>query len=76
MIESVIIEPGLQQQLHLLARETHRTESENIHETHSGYLAADHHYVKVLKQRIAAADLGEFASENEVAIFFDVKCKA
>ena len=76
MIESVIIKQELQQQLHLLARETHRTESEIIHEALSGYLAADRHYAEALKQRIAAADRGEFASENEVAIFFDVKCKA
>ena len=70
MNESLIIEKEMQRQFHQLAKETHRTESEIIHEALAGYLAADHHYVEVLKQRIAAADRGEFASENEVKAFF------
>lgn len=70
MIETVIIEQEFQQQFHQLAKETHRTEAEIIHEALAGYLAADRHYVEVLKQRIAAADRGEFASEDEVESFF------
>jgi len=70
MIESLIIEPEIKRQFHQLAEETHRTESEIIHEALAGYLAADHHYVEVLKQRIAAADRGEFASDEEVEAFF------
>jgi predicted transcriptional regulator len=70
VIESLVIEKEIQQQFHQLAEETHRTESEIIHEALAGYLAADHHYVEVLKQRIAAADRGEFASEEEVEAFF------
>lgn len=70
MIESLIVEKGMQRQFHRLAKETHRTESEIIHEALAGYLAADHHYVEVLKQRIVAADRGEFASEEEVETFF------
>ncbi len=70
MIEPMIIEQEMQRQFHQLAKETHRTESEIIHEALAGYLAADHHYVEVLKQRVAAADRGEFASENKVEAFF------
>ncbi len=70
MIEPLIIEQEMQRQFHQLAKETHRTESEIIHEALAGYLAADHHYVEVLKQRIAASDRGEFASEDEVEAFF------
>ena len=55
MIGSLIIEQEMQRQFHQLAEETHRTESEIIHEALAGYLAADHHYVEVLKQRIVAA---------------------
>ncbi len=66
----MIIEQEMQRQFHQLAKETHRTESEIIHEALAGYLAADQHYVEVLRQRIAAADRGEFASENEVEAFF------
>jgi hypothetical protein len=39
-------------------------------ETLAKCLAADHHYVEILKQRIAAADCGEFASDKEVEVFF------
>jgi len=70
MIKSLIIEQEIQRQFHQLAEETHRTESEIIHEALAGYLAADHHYVEVLKQRVAAADRGEFASDEEVEAFF------
>ena len=34
------------------------------------HLAEDHHYLEILKQRIAAADCGEFASDKEVEVFF------
>ena len=68
MIESLIIEQEIQRQFHQLAEETHRTESEIIHEALVGYLAADQHYVEVLKQRVAAADRGEFADDSEVSI--------
>ena len=70
MIESLIIEPEIKRQFHQLAEEMHRTESEVIHEALAGYLAADRHYVEVLRQRIAAADRGEFASDNEINTFF------
>ena len=70
MIESLIIEQKIQRQFHQLAEETHRTESEIINEALAGYLAADHHYVEVLKQRVAAADRSEFASNEEVIAFF------
>ena len=70
MIESLIIEQEMQRQFHKLAKETHRTESEIIHEALAGYLAADQHYVEVLKQRVAAADRGEFADDSEVKAFF------
>lgn len=76
MIETLTIEQEIHQQFQQLAKETHWSEAEIIHEALAGYLAADRHYVEVLKQRIAAADRGEFASKNEVDIFFGVKCKA
>lgn len=67
---SLIIEQKIQRQFHQLAEETHRTESDIIHEALAGYLAADRHYVERLKHRVAAADRGEFASDNEVEAFF------
>ena len=44
MNEFMMIEHKIKQQFHLLAEETHRTESEIIHEALAGYLAADRHY--------------------------------
>ena len=66
----LVIEQKIRQRFHQLAEETKRTESEIIHEALAGYLAADQHYVEVLKQRIAAADRGEFASDAEVEALF------
>ena len=66
----MIIEQDMQRQFHKLAEETHRTESEIIREALASYLAADRRYVEVLRQRIAAADRGEFASEEDVEAFF------
>jgi predicted transcriptional regulator len=70
MNANLIIEQTIKQQFHQLVEETHRSESEIIHEALAGYLAADRHYVEVLKHRIAAADRGEFASDKEVEAFF------
>lgn len=67
---ALTIEQGVQRQFHQLAEETHRSESDIIHEALTGYLAADRHYVEVLKQRVAAADRSEFASDSEVEAFF------
>ena len=72
-MSSLIIEQGMQRQFHQLAEETYRTEADIIHEALSGYLAADRRYVEVLKQRMAAADRGEFASKSEIESFFHSK---
>lgn len=66
----LVIKQDIQRQYHQLAEETKRTESEIINEALAGYLAADQHYVEVLKKRVVAADRGEFANDAEVAAFF------
>jgi predicted transcriptional regulator len=70
MVATIAIEPDMQRQFHRLAEETHRPEAEIIKEALSGYLAADRHYVEVLRQRIESADRGEFADDDEVNVFF------
>lgn len=70
MVATIAIEPDMQRQFHQLAEETHRPEAEIIREALAGYLAADRHYVDVLRQRIESADRGEFASDEEVKAFF------
>ncbi|HEX7454474.1 MAG TPA: hypothetical protein VF296_00365 [Gallionella sp.] len=72
-MSSLIIEQGMQRQFHQLTEETYRTEAGIIHEALSGYLAADRRYVEVLKQCMAAADRGEFASKSEIESFFHSK---
>ncbi len=67
---SLIIEQEMQRQFHQLAEETHRTEADIIQEALTGYLTSDRRYVEALQQRIAAADRGEFANDNEVEAFF------
>lgn len=70
---SLLIEQGIQRQFHQLAEETHRTESDIIHEALTSYLSADRQYVEQLKLRVSAADRGEFASDIEVETFFAEK---
>jgi predicted transcriptional regulator len=70
VIEALIIRQRIQRRFHQLAEETHRTESEIINEALVGYLVSDQRYTEVLRQRVAAADRGEFAGESEVEAFF------
>lgn len=70
MPETIAVEPEIMGQFHQLAEQTHRPESEIIAEALASYLAADRHYVEVLRQRLASADRGEFASEADAAAFF------
>lgn len=66
----IAIEENLLERFHRLACETHRTEAEIIEEAHSLYINTDTQYVEVLRQRMGAADRGEFASEQQVNHFF------
>ncbi len=66
----IAIEDNLLERFHRLACETNRTEEDIIKEALSSYLNNDAQYVEVLRQRMEAADRGEFASEEEVSRFF------
>jgi predicted transcriptional regulator len=70
MVDTVVIEPEMQRQFHQLAEEVQRPEAEIIREALAGYLAADRRYVDVLRQRIEAAEGGQFASDDEADAFF------
>lgn len=69
-MNEIVVAPEVLDRFHELAEATHRSEAEIINEALTGYLTADRRYVETLAGRIAAADRGEFASEEEVARFF------
>jgi predicted transcriptional regulator len=69
-MNQIVVAPEVLDRFHELAKATHRSETEIINEALIGYLTADRRYVETLAERIAAADRGEFASEEEVARFF------
>jgi predicted transcriptional regulator len=69
-MNQIVVAPEVLDRFHELAKATHRSETEIINEALTGYLTADRRYVETLAARIAAADRGEFASEEEVARFF------
>jgi predicted transcriptional regulator len=69
-MNEIVVAPEVLDRFHELAEATHRSEAEIINEALTGYLTADRRYVETLAARIAAADRGEFASEEEVARFF------
>lgn len=70
----IAIDESLLKRFHHLACETHRTEAEIIEEALSIYINNDAQYVEVLRQRMDAADRGEFASEQQVNQFFTTLC--
>jgi predicted transcriptional regulator len=67
----IAIEESLLERFHRLASETHRPEAEIIEEALSLYINNDAQYVEVLRQRMDAAERGEFASEQQVSHFFN-----
>ena len=69
-MNQIVIAPEVLEHFHELAKTTHRSDAEVIDEALNSYLAADRHYLKVLAARIAAADRGEFVSDEEAARFF------
>ncbi|MDP4028766.1 MAG: CopG family transcriptional regulator [Gallionella sp.] len=66
----VAIRPDLKTQLGSLATEMHRSESELVNEALESYLQRTQLYIKKLKQRVAEADAGQFATEEEMEKFF------
>lgn len=66
----IAIKDKLLERFHLPARETHRSEAEIINEASSNYLDRDTLYVEVLRQRLEAANRGEFASAQRFFLSF------
>jgi len=69
-MNQIVIAPEVLEHFRELAKVTHRSDADVIDEALNSYLAADRHYLEVLAARIAAADRGEFAGEEEVSRFF------
>jgi predicted transcriptional regulator len=69
-MNQIAVAPEVLERFHELAEVTHRSDTEVINEALTSYLIADRHYVETLTARIAAADRGEFASDEETTRFF------
>ena len=69
-MNQIVVAREVLDRFHELAEATHRSETEIINEALTGYLAADRRYAETLAARIAAADRGDFASDEEVTCFF------
>jgi predicted transcriptional regulator len=69
-MSQIVVAREVLDRFHELAEATHRSEAEIINEALTGYLTADRRYVEILAERVAAADRGKFASEEEVDRFF------
>jgi predicted transcriptional regulator len=70
MAATLEIRPDLQTRLGSLATETHRSESELVNEALESYLQRTQLYITRLKQRVAEADTGQFAADEEAENFF------
>jgi predicted transcriptional regulator len=69
-MNQIAVAPEVLQRFHELAAATQRSDAEVIGEALTSYLAADRRYVVTLTERIAAADKGDFASDEVVEHFF------
>ncbi|MDP1606878.1 MAG: hypothetical protein Q8L93_09615 [Rhodocyclaceae bacterium] len=69
-MNQIAVAPEILERFHELATATQRSDTEVIDEALASYLAADRRYVTTLAERIAAADRGEFASDEAVENFF------
>lgn len=69
-MNQIAVAPEVLDRFHELAAATQRSDAELIDEALNSYLAADRRYVTILAERIAAADRGEFASDEAVDQFF------
>lgn len=70
MTATLEIRSDLQTKLGSLANEMHRSESELVNEALESYLQRTQLYITKLKQRVAEADAGQFASDEEMERFF------
>jgi predicted transcriptional regulator len=70
MTATLEIRSDLQTKLGSLANEMHRSESELVNEALESYLQRTQLYITKLKQRVAEADAGQFASDEEMESFF------
>jgi predicted transcriptional regulator len=70
MTATLEIRSDLQTKLGSLANEMHRSESELVNEALESYLQRTQLYITKLKQRVAEADAGKFASDEEMERFF------
>ncbi len=70
MTATMQIRPDLQTRLGGLASATHRSESELMNEALETYLQRSQLYLNKLKQRVAEAGAGQFASDEEMEKFF------
>lgn len=70
MTTTLEIRSDLQAKLGSLANEMHRSESELVNEALESYLQRTQLYIAKLKQRVAEADAGQFASDEDMEKFF------
>ncbi len=69
-MNQIAVAPEVLERFHELAAATQRSDADLIGEALTSYLAADRHYLATLTERIAAANRGEFASDEVVEHFF------
>ncbi len=64
------INPDLKAQLHLLAEETHRTETELANEALTAFLEHDRYIRTKIQKGLDQATRGEFVPDDEMEAFF------
>lgn len=69
-MQTLHIKPDIQAKFETLANTTHRNSEELVNEALEFYLETDRLYCQTINERIAQANRGEFATDQEVEAFF------
>lgn len=65
------VNPELKAELNALARQTHRDETELANEALENYIAWEKQALNKIREGLAQADRGEFATDEEMDAFFE-----
>jgi len=68
--DTLEIRPDIRAGLHALAEETHRAEADIVNEALAAYVAHERWALARLREGLAQAERGEFATDEEVEAFF------
>ncbi|MDD5365027.1 MAG: CopG family transcriptional regulator [Gallionellaceae bacterium] len=69
-VDTLEIQPEIRADLHALAEEIHRGETEILNEALAAYLAHERRAIARMREGLAQAEKGEFVPDDQMEAFF------